>query len=295
MPLDETRINKHLGQQTCRRVLVQRSLDSTNGRLLELSRHTNTHRVAVLAEQQSAGRGRHNRRWHSPPEAGLYLSYGWCPKSSHITRYLELLPLLSGSSVLRALNHLAPGQIGLKWPNDLVTEDGKLGGVLIETRTAKQGMQTVCVGVGINRQLPVTARKQIEQPTTDLQQLLGRPPPSLNRLAAMVLSALDRLLQQLDSGTTAGLLEEWRLHDRYRGRLCELRLPGGSLFGIAEGVDERGRLMLSVPREVCEVQHSLWTGFAQASQQIRPVYSSQTPGANCILLFSHGQLSLRSS
>src|SRR5512134_3558368 len=100
--------------------------------------------VLVAAEEQSAGRGRRGRRWHSAPGAGITFSLG--RRVRRPVRELAALSLVAGVAVARALHALGMTAVRLKWPNDLVTGDAKLGGILVETRNGGQAV----IGIGLN-------------------------------------------------------------------------------------------------------------------------------------------------
>lgn len=213
-------------------------IDSTNQYLLERPR---PHACAVLAEYQTLGRGRRGRQWMSPPASGICLSLGWHFAAPPAT--LVLLSLLTGACAARALAACGVQGIGLKWPNDLVHGDRKLGGILIESRAQAAGPMDVVIGIGINVRLPESSRAAIAQPVTDLAALCN-PVPARNRVAAAVLAELLRMLAD-PSAWPAGLAE-WRARDSLRGRSARLELPGRALQGVVEGIDDAGQLLLRV-------------------------------------------------
>src|SRR5882672_5073771 len=103
--------------------------------------------VLLLADEQTAGRGRRGRRWHSAPGAGLTFSLAVALRRP--LRELAALPLVAGVAVARALHSLGVARAALKWPNDLVVDGAKLGGILVETRM-QGGASLAVIGIGIN-------------------------------------------------------------------------------------------------------------------------------------------------
>jgi BirA family biotin operon repressor/biotin-[acetyl-CoA-carboxylase] ligase len=216
--------------------------DSTNRRLLDREIPEG---VVLLAEHQSHGSGRRGRIWESPAGAGLWLSLGWhfpvAPGS------LMLLSLLSGAALIRALAGCGVAGVGLKWPNDLVLDGAKLGGILIESRGQVAGPVQVVIGVGINVRLPGSARVRIDQPAADLHGS-GRA-PGRNRLAAEVIGELVRMLRRAAEDRVEDYLEEWRRHDIGRGREACLSLAGEEIRGQVVDIDRSGLLIMRVNGE----------------------------------------------
>ncbi len=211
-------------------------IDSTNRYLLG-ARRPGVH--ACLAERQSAGRGRRGRTWASPFARGLYLSVRW-PTARPLTA-LSGLSLAVGVAVAEALHTLGATTVGLKWPNDLIAGDAKLGGVLIELASGGTGDAAVVVGLGINGALG-TGAPGLDQPWTDLGRVLGAP-PDRNRLAAAALDALLDALRQFETRGFAPFRARYTRFDRLAGR--EVRVDGEPpLAGVARGVDEDGALLV---------------------------------------------------
>ena len=211
---------------------------STNEFLLE---QPSLHGHAALAEYQTAGRGRRANRWISPPASGVCLSLGWRFDSAPSS--LMMLSLLSAVAVLRALHRCGVNGVGLKWPNDLVYDGRKLGGILVESRGQIAGAVDVVLGLGLNVRLPRGAGIALDQPVTDLAAVAGAQ-PSRNRLAALLISESLRMFHDCDAGETQGYMKEWRRHDTGRGRVARLRLPDRELHGKIVDIDDNGLLVM---------------------------------------------------
>jgi BirA family transcriptional regulator, biotin operon repressor / biotin---[acetyl-CoA-carboxylase] ligase len=213
--------------------------DSTNTQLMATSAADDPQ--ALLAEHQSAGRGRHGRSWHSPFGTNLYLSLAWSFAQWPST--LTALPLATGVATAEALAELKLADLRLKWPNDLWIGGHKLGGILIEQRGESGGACRVVIGLGLNVAMRSATTAHIGQPWTSLAEQLGSA-PSRNALAARILSHWVAMLERFATAGFAPFEAGFRALDLLRNRAVTLALPTGELSGIARGVDESGALLV---------------------------------------------------
>ncbi|HEB66963.1 MAG TPA: bifunctional biotin--[acetyl-CoA-carboxylase] ligase/biotin operon repressor BirA [Gammaproteobacteria bacterium] len=224
-------------------IAVHWCLDSTNAHLLERTREQDIHGQVVLAEQQTAGRGRRGRQWHSPPAANLYLSLGWRFASS------EPLAGLSPAvavAVWRALADVGAYNHGIKWPNDLWWQGRKLAGILLELRGEAEGPWQVVIGIGLNVAMPQDHHDRIDQPWVDLATILGAP-PDRNHLTALLINHLVATLQAHTEHGLAASLADWQKADLLRDRPVVLQRQEGPVTGIARGIDGEGALRVETP------------------------------------------------
>src|SRR6185437_11595237 len=135
------------------------SVDSTNTVLLSRPGVPNGFSEVMLAEYQTAGRGRRGKPWVAPPGGSICLSFSWNFRG--VPEDLGSLGLVIGVCELRALRTLGVAHAKLKWPNDLLVEDQKLGGILIELRAESDGPAYVVVGIGVNVALGAPLLAQI--------------------------------------------------------------------------------------------------------------------------------------
>lgn len=245
--LDAERIRAAL-PRSCVRSLghleVHGELDSTSS---ELQRRLATAEdlSVVLAESQSAGRGRRGRGWLSPPGLNIYLS---CLKRFESGfAALSGLSLAIGVIVVRALDELDIRGVGLKWPNDVLAASGgdvrgKLAGILVELSGEPQGPCAAIVGVGLNLRLTPALQRQAGQPTSDLAGLTGGVPPDRNRVAALLIAALVHGLQQFQSQGLAAFVDDYARHDLLREEPLQLSGALGQFEGVGAGIDARGAL-----------------------------------------------------
>lgn len=194
--------------------------------------------AVCLAEHQSRGRGRRGRAWTSPPGGNLYLSLRRDgPSGAHRPGALTLSLGLAAAEALRAATGVA---VGVKWPNDLVVADRKLGGLLVE----QIGATCQIVGLGLNISLPAEAGESIHQPWIDLVRASGREAWDRHRLAAGLLDALGPVLAEPVTGLDETARMRWSERDIGYGQPVRILQRTETLTGIAWGVTETGALRL---------------------------------------------------
>jgi BirA family biotin operon repressor/biotin-[acetyl-CoA-carboxylase] ligase len=198
----------------------------------------------VFADWQDAGRGRRGRQWLSPPGANLQFS---CLKR-FAGGYAALsgLSLAVGIAAARALEDCGVRGIGLKWPNDLVHGDAKLGGILIELGGEFMGPCHAVVGVGINVHLPEAVRAALDRPCADIAGLCAGEAPSRDVLATATVARLVDALQAFDRSGFAAFAEAWTERDVLAARRVRVEGARGRFDGVAAGVDARGALLVRV-------------------------------------------------
>jgi BirA family transcriptional regulator, biotin operon repressor / biotin---[acetyl-CoA-carboxylase] ligase len=217
------------------------STSSTNSLLLERGAPPPGHFDFLTAEHQSAGRGRRGRNWLAPPGGAICLSWSWCFEG--MAAQLGALSLAIGVSCLRALQSQGITGVQLKWPNDLVTASGKLGGILIEMRSESAGPVQIVVGLGLNMALGKALREQIDgnQPV-DLRSLAQGAVPARNALVAALLHHGVAVMRQFAAEGFLPFCDEFGEADALRDR--PVNVQGGTAItaGIARGVDPDGAL-----------------------------------------------------
>lgn len=229
------------------KVAVVTSCASTNDSLLQLARQ-DAQPAVLLAETQRSGRGRWGRAWQSVFGGGVYLSLLW--RLPAVASGLGGLSLACGMAVAEAIRGFGASSVGLKWPNDLVCEAGKLGGILVELAGEPSGPCQVVIGLGLNVRLSSAQRADVGQPTADLYQLLGPTAQRRNELAALCIGALVKACERFAAGGFAAFQSRWSAFDAYARRRVILHLATGSLEGEVCGVDERGALRLRTDQGV---------------------------------------------
>ena len=246
-PLDKNEVESLLGNSAARfsiEVLQQAASSNT-----ELLRRSGMQGGAVLAvELQTAGRGRMGRAWHSGLGNALTFSLSWrfdCGLNA-----LSGLSLAVGVAVFRALKRYEAAGVGLKWPNDILTPHGKLGGVLIEAQGDMYGPSLAVIGIGINCSLLAMITRAIDQPAVALDGICAQP-PSRSRLLAALLEELAAVLDTFARNGFATLRAEWEQCHAQQGLLIRLIMPDGRVVsGVARGVSDNGELVLETAQGV---------------------------------------------
>ena len=227
---------------------IFKSIDSTNKYAREKAEQAPASGSVVLAEQQSAGRGRRGKTWVSPFAANIYLSIVWDFEQG--AQALEGLSLAVGVAVKRALDAQGVNGVQLKWPNDIYVEGQKLGGILLEMIGDPAGQCSVIVGVGINVSMPEAQGSDIDQEWTDIRSQLQKYPdgenqrPSRNKLAASLISEIVMLLRDFQAQGFSMYRDEWQAADAFFGQEAVISTPKQSITGIVKGVDQNGALRL---------------------------------------------------
>jgi len=223
---------------------VFKTIDSTNTYARELAEKSSVSGLVILAEQQTAGRGRRGKNWVSPFAANIYLSIVWDFEKG--AQALEGLSLAVGVAVRRALTAHGVQGVTLKWPNDIYVEQKKLGGILLEMIGDPAGHCSVVVGVGLNVSMPVSRASAIDQDWTDVATELQDKLPARNKLAAELISEILPLLSTFQAQGFAAYRDEWQVADAFYGQTAVISTPKQSIVGIVKGVDTNGALRLEL-------------------------------------------------
>lgn len=234
MPPDALKLLRHLH--------ILDHIDSTNSYAKDLIEVGRGAGQVCLAERQTQGRGRLGRTWVSPFGRNIYLSATW--EFDQGVAVMEGLSLAAGVAVCRALRELGISEAGLKWPNDILLDGRKVGGILLEMLGDPVGHCQVVVGIGINFAMP--ADIAIDQPWADLG---GYATLSRNGLAAAVVSKLLPLLSTYAEQGFPAYRNAWESFDIHRGESVSLISSGKTIAGIARGVSDTGAIRLEIAGE----------------------------------------------
>lgn len=231
------------------------AIDSTNSELLRRAGRSDDRLEVLLAERQSAGRGRRGRAWTTPLAAQVALSaargFG-----GGLAR-LGGLSLVAGVASVEALHALGATAVQLKWPNDLVVADGaplrKLGGLLVEGAGEHAGPARAVVGLGLNVRMPEAAMADVDQPWTDLAHVMPVV-PTRDALAAALVTAWVEAFDAFDRDGLAPVLARYARMDALAGRTVRVHAADGGFDATACGLGEDGalrvRLADGTPRHV---------------------------------------------
>lgn len=244
-PLDSDALMTRVAGTRWRSIRVVEDTGSTNADLVALSGAGDSTGSVLIAEHQSAGRGRHSRSWTSPPRSQVALSVAAAADTSDQPSALGWLPLLTGLAVVEAIEAVSDLTPELKWPNDvLLPGDGdsrKVAGILAELTHGPAG-PVVVIGIGINVSL---SQDELPVPTATSLSLAGAEVDRAD-LAAALLIALSRRLDQwpADLGTVA---DDYRAASATLGHRVRVQLPiGDEIVGVATAIDSTGRVVVDV-------------------------------------------------
>jgi BirA family biotin operon repressor/biotin-[acetyl-CoA-carboxylase] ligase len=226
-----------------RNLVVHEAIASTSDALLAIDDLPPGRFDACLAEFQTAGRGRRGRRWLAPFGSGLCLSVNWCFRDAPAA--LGALSLAAGVAVLRVLERQGVCGAGLKWPNDIVHEGRKLGGILIDLRGEAAGPAYVVIGIGLNLRLPARTREALQAEGIEAVDLAAiGATPRRSAAAGALVGELVLALEEFEARGFAAFAEEWRDADALAGRLVRVLQGEQAQDGVARGVDQDGALLL---------------------------------------------------
>ncbi len=224
---------------------VALELDSTNAHLLRAPAPAPGCLVATLAEVQHAGRGRRGRSWRMPLGAGISLSVGWTFRETPAD--LPALSLAAGVVTRRVIEAATGRAPLLKWPNDLVWNDRKLGGILVETAALRRGACHVVVGVGLNVSMNTENLRTVSDwrfGAIDLAGMTVGRPPSRNDLAARLIEGYCELFRRFEIGGFGGYRGAFLEADYLRQRPVVVTDGPNRVSGVATGVDAGGALIV---------------------------------------------------
>lgn len=220
-------------------------LDSTNRFLLD---RPSGAREACLAERQTAGKGRRGRIWFSPYGKNLYLSVSWTFHQG--VAAVQGLSLAVGVALVEGLEELGLSGARLKWPNDVLLQGKKLGGVLIELSGDAAGECRVVVGVGMNlamSDLPAEVLEgRLDQPWADLKS--AGLACDRNRLSSVLIRRLVELLADYPERGFQYYRAAWQAYNAHANCMVELTTPAAKVTGRMLGVGDDGALLLATSR-----------------------------------------------
>jgi BirA family transcriptional regulator, biotin operon repressor / biotin---[acetyl-CoA-carboxylase] ligase len=237
-PLDEAALRAEAIDAGWRRLDVVAQTGSTNADLLaRAASGIDVGGAVLIAEHQTAGRGRHGRAWSATPRAQITMSVGVSTVDIP-THTWGWLSLATGVAVVDAVSPLIKGaKPGLKWPNDVLVDGGKLAGILAEV-----ARPAVVIGLGLN----VTPAPEAVAGATSLLQL-GVAAPERQPLVGGLLRELGRRIAawRMAYGADPQLAADYRARSLTIGSRVRAQLPGGDeVVGTATGIDDQGRLRL---------------------------------------------------
>jgi len=215
---------------------------STNTYLMKAATNGAPHVSCAVAHIQTGGRGRRGRTWVSHLGASLTFSLLWrfdCGAAA-----LSGLSLAVGIALIRALRELDIDTAQLKWPNDVLVDNQKLAGILIDLQGDMDGPSAAVIGVGINVDLPKQVLERIDQPAIDIKHV-SLVNIDQSQLLGIVLKHLTDVLRHFEQHGFIGLRDEWLSYHAYHNQSVRMLLPDGrDVEGKVIGVAEDGILLV---------------------------------------------------
>jgi len=222
------------------------SVDSTNDEVRRQAARGGPSGLVVVAEQQSAGRGRRGRSWHSPAGTGAYVSV--LRRTAAPPAEIPRATLAAAVAACEACREVGRCAVTIQWPNDLVHAGRKLGGILCELRTGAPGTSDLVVGAGVNvLDPPAGFPPEIAARATSLARAAGASMLDREGLIVGYLERLGRAFADLDAQGWPALARRWsELAPTAQGATVRLTLEGaqGNVSGTTAGIDDEGALLV---------------------------------------------------
>jgi BirA family biotin operon repressor/biotin-[acetyl-CoA-carboxylase] ligase len=223
-----------------RRFLYYEHLPSTQDAARQEAERGAPEGTTILADEQTAGRGRLGRQWVSPPGGSLYFSVVLRPHSEHLRTLGMIWPL----AICQAVGEVTGLSPRVKWPNDVLVGPRKLAGVLIDSEFSGGRVDYAIAGIGLNVNSDMSAREEIRDIATSISTELGRE-VAREELLAILLRRFEELYGAARRGQPVHL--GWKAHLETLGRPVRVRLGEGVEEGVAEDVEPDGTLILRRP------------------------------------------------
>ena len=228
-----------------RRIELFNSIPSTNREAVQLAQADVEHGTVVVADCQTAGRGRLSRTWFSPPGANLYCSVilKATRPPERLTEWLSWLPLISALATAEAIETVSSLHVSVKWPNDLLISERKVGGILCESGTGTGSKPFQVIGIGLNVNVdqhdwPEELRESATSIWHEQHRVVDR-----NRLLAQLLLELEQCLDEFALHGTNRLALAYHQRCATIGHTIQATLASGDVVvGIAECIGHDGSL-----------------------------------------------------
>lgn len=230
-----------------RRVFIFPSTDSTNRVALDMGRKGAPHGQAILAESQTAGRGRLGRTWESPAGTGIYLSVILRPELE--LAQVSKLTLAAAVAVAETLESFGVKQVRIKWPNDILIKGRKVCGILTEMVAEADRVECVVLGIGINAN---TLSADLPPNATSLKIVTGKP-LDRNQLTAGLLNHLEVRLKQVSGMAWEKTRAAWNRRSAVKGKTVKVTTLNQAVTGTAQGIDLSGALLVKTREGIKKV------------------------------------------
>ncbi len=256
--LDPDAIRHSIGEAAAARLAsfdAFSEIESTNSFLMQQNGPPPGRMTVAVTDNQTMGRGRHGRTWQSPPGSGLCLSLAYTFQVPPAN--LPALTLAIGLGVIEALENEGVGGVQLKWPNDLMAADGKLGGILTESQSQAAGAVTIVTGVGLNMNLGEISDFELDMGSARrVADLAGfaNVLPKHDDLAARLIDSLCATFVDFEADGFERYAQRWVERDWLFGREVVIDTPQSQVMGMGAGIAEDGALLVDTGEgAVCRI------------------------------------------
>ena len=220
---------------------ILEKIESTNEYLKTRLSGTSSMGKICLAEYQTQGRGRRGRHWVASAYRDLIMSLAWSFDFGPAA--ISGLSLAAAVAVVQALEGHGVLGCGIKWPNDILWQGKKLGGLLVDVHGEISGPCQVVIGLGLNIGLQSQQGANIDQPWVTLNSIV-RQPVERNKLAGRIIASIVDMLEKFEQSGLTPFRDEWERLHVYRGRRVEIRGRSYNGFGTVQGIDAGGALLI---------------------------------------------------
>lgn len=225
-------------------IVVYEEVESTNSKANELLKQGYPSGTVVIADRQTKGKGRLGRTWISPSGKNLYMSIALKPNIP--PKYATVLTLTSVVACTTALRRYTDIPVMIKWPNDMLVDDKKVGGILTEMKIEGEKIKSAVVGIGINVNMTEQDMPdEIKEIASSLKICKGED-FSRGLLAVEIIKEFDKWYQLLERRQRKTIIDRWMQLSGTIGRQVKIVLTDRELIATAEAIDEEGRLIVKL-------------------------------------------------
>ena len=228
-----------------RRIYYFDEIDSTQNYALQISNNTNENGAIIIAEKQTHGKGRLNRKWYSP-EGGIWLSVIIHPEFQ--ISDATIIPLAASLALCESIKKVHKIKTDVKWPNDITIDGKKVAGMLIDTSIQGNKVENLVLGIGINFAVNI---QQIEKRLKNSPNFYGvtslfpeKNRPSKIELLVQFLLELEKVINSLIKGKNTQIIRDWSKHTNMFGKTISVNTGNGKISGIAKKIDSDGALII---------------------------------------------------
>ena len=228
-----------------RRIYYFDEIDSTQNYALQISNNTNENGAIIIAEKQTHGKGRLNRKWFSP-EGGIWLSVIIHPEFQ--ISDATIIPLAASLALCESIKKVHKIKTDVKWPNDITIDGKKVAGMLIDTSIQGNKVENLVLGIGINFAVNI---QQIEKRLKNSPNFYGvtslfpeKNRPSKIELLVQFLLELEKVINSLIKGKNTQIIRDWSKHTNMFGKTISVNTGNGKISGIAKKIDSDGALII---------------------------------------------------